>query len=77
MKRVNKEIGIIEKQLTPLLNGNWTNDHLGKIEEMQSEINKLQELLLFTTSVLIHQGIIDIKTFDYHKDGWKIKGAGI
>ena len=68
----HKQINIITKQIEPLLIDNWANDHIGKIEEMQNDIHKLRELLLFLTSVLIYKEVISINTFDHYEDSWKI-----
>ena len=63
---------IVEK-LEPLIDGNWTNSRIGKLEELTSKVDKIGEMLLFILAIQVHVGKISM---DYlvanYKEGWKI-----
>ena len=70
---MKKEIIQIQDSLKSLINGNWANDNIGRLEEIEEEVELIGNLLTFTISVLIHQKVLDINTFKKeHKSGWKI-----
>ena len=70
---MKKEIIQIQDSLKSLINGNWANDNIGRLEEIEKEVELIGNLLTFTISVLIHQKVLDINTFKKeHKSGWKI-----
>ena len=68
-----KEILEIQKRLESLIDGNWTNSDMGKLEELEQEIKQIGNLLIFIIAVLIQRGMLDI---DFIKreflEGWKI-----
>ena len=69
MKKIEKTI----IKLQPLIDGNWTHDQIGELEEMKKEINLIGNLLLFITATIIHKKDINIDFLEKeYKDGWKI-----
>ena len=68
-----KEILEIQKRLESLIDGNWTNSDMGKLEELEQEIKQIGNLLIFIIAILIQRRMLDI---DFIKgeflEGWKI-----
>lgn len=68
-----KEIKEIVDQLEPMIDGNWTNEQMGRLEEMSHKIDKIGNLLLFMLAYQVHEGKISMDyLMDNYPGGWKI-----
>ena len=70
---MEKEIIEIQTKLKKLIDGNWANDQIGQLEEIENKVNKIGDLLTFIAALLIHNEILSLDLIKgEYPEGWKI-----
>lgn len=71
--KMPEEIKKIVNQLEPLIDGNWPNEPLGRLEELSARVDKIGNIVLFMMACQIYEKKISM---DYlcknYPEGWKI-----
>jgi len=69
----NEKVDETKNKLMKIFDGNWANDNMGQVEELQSTVSILQGALAFTLAILVEQDTITMDEIkEYIDTGWRM-----
>ena len=65
----------MKKDLGKLLTGNWANDHIGRSEELEADVEAMKKTIVDLLEILIDKQVISYEEIiEKFQNGWQAEG---